>query len=164
MSAEQTLLAGIASVLTAAGAVGKVNGGPRVFLAKLGWDLPQGVSDIGLAGLDLERVGTKLTEWMTLAADPESSSEDEALALLELAGAVIDALDELRDLRLQAPQDYLDKTGIKKEFLTRLLDLYLIQSAAVASPPGFHIAVFVRLGALQRRYGGPAKVRVCLPR
>src|SRR5215813_14994123 len=143
MSAEQTLLAGVASVLTAAGSVAKVNGGPRVFLAKLGWDLPPGVSDIGMAGVGMERAGTKLTAWMTLAADPEASTEDEALALLDLAGAVLDVLDDLRDIHLQAPQDYLNRTGIKKEFLTRLLDLYLIQSVAVASPQVFDIAMLL---------------------
>ena len=71
MSAEHTLLAGIASVLTAAGSIAKVTGGPRLLLAKLGWDLPPGVDDIGLAGLNMERVGTRLTAWATLEADPE---------------------------------------------------------------------------------------------
>ena len=39
MSAEQTLLAGIGSALTIAGSITKAVNGPRVFLAKLGWDL-----------------------------------------------------------------------------------------------------------------------------
>ena len=107
MSIERTLLAGIASVLTVAGSIAKITGGPRVLLAKLGWDLPPGVDDIGLAGLDIARVGTRLTRWTTLAADPDTSTADQALALAELAEAVVEVLAELGDLRLQAPQDYL---------------------------------------------------------
>lgn len=72
MSAERTLLAGIASALTIAGSITKVVNGPRVLLAKLGWDLPAGVDDIGLAGLDMARVGTRLTEWSELAGDPDA--------------------------------------------------------------------------------------------
>ena len=57
------------------------------------------------------------------------------------------------DLRLQAPQDYLDRTQIKDEFLTRLIDLYLIQSAAVASPEVFDVAVLLGWFELQRHRG-----------
>src|SRR5690242_5521844 len=113
MSVEQTLLAGIASVLTVVGSIAKVANGPRVLLAKLGWDLPEGVDDVGLAGLDMARVGDRLTKWATLEADPEASTDDKVLALAELAEAVVEVLAELGDLRLEAPQDYLDRTGIK---------------------------------------------------
>ncbi|MCM3906013.1 MAG: hypothetical protein ND866_30380, partial [Pyrinomonadaceae bacterium] len=160
MSAERTLLAGIASALTIAGSIAKLTNGPRVLLAKLGWDLPAGVDDIGLAGLDMARVGTRLTEWSDLAGDPDASTEDQALALAQLADAVIDVIDDLRDLRLQAPQDYLDRTKIKDEFLTRLLDLYLIQSAAVASPEVFDIAVLLGWFELQRLEADPTKFQV----
>ena len=105
MSAERTLLAGIASALTIGGSIAKLTNGPRVLLAKLGWDLPPGIDDIGLAGLDMDRVGTRLTEWTNLAGDSEASTEDQAIALAELADAVIDVLSDLSDLRFQAPQD-----------------------------------------------------------
>ena len=68
MSVERTLLAGVAAVLTAAGSIAKIAGGPRVLLAKLGWDLPSSADDIGLAGLDMARVGTrqnKVSGWET---------------------------------------------------------------------------------------------------
>ena len=84
MNAGRTLLAGLAAVLTAAGSMAKIIGGPRVLLAKLGWDLPQGVDDIGLAGLDMARVGDRLATWTTLAADPETSATDRAIALADL--------------------------------------------------------------------------------
>ena len=160
MSAERTLLAGIASVLTVAGSIAKVVDGPRVLLAKLGWDLPRGVDDIGLASLDMARVGTRLTTWTTLEADPEASTDDRAVALAELAEAVVQVLADLSDLRIQAPQDYLDRTGIKDEFLTRLFDLYLIQSAAVASRAVFDVAVLLGWFELRRYDADPAKMRV----
>lgn len=160
MSAERTLLAGIAAVLTAAGTIAKLADGPRVLLAKLGWDLPAGVDDIGLAGLDMARVGDRLTAWTALEADPNASGDDRALALAELAAAVIEVLADLGDLRLQAPQDYLDRTGIKHEFLTRLFDLYLIQAAAVASRPAFDIAVLLGWFELQRHAADPAIFQV----
>ncbi len=160
MSAERTLLAGIASALTIAGSITKVVNGPRVLLAKFGWDLPPGIDDIGLAGLDMERVGTLLTEWSTLAGDPDASTEDQAVALAELADAVIELLADLGDLRLQAPQDYLDRSNIKDEFLTRLLDFYLIQSTAVASPAVFDVAVLLGWFELQRHEADPARFQV----
>ena len=160
MSVERTLLAGIASVLTAAGSIAKLTGGPRLFLAKLGWDLPPGVDDIGLAGLDMARVGDRLTAWTTLEANPEASTEDKTLALADLAEAVVDVLADLGDLRLHAPQDYLDRSGIKDEFLTRLFDLYLIQAAAVASRPVFDVAVLLGWFELQRRDADPATFQV----
>ena len=160
MSAEKTLLAGIGSALTIAGSITKATNGPRVLLAKLGWDLPPGVDDIGLAALDLARVGTHLTEWSDLASNPEAATEDQEIALAQLADAVIDVIDELSDLRLEAPQEYLDRTRIKDEFLTRLLDFYLIQSTAIASPPVFDIAVLLGWFELQRLDADPTKFQV----
>jgi hypothetical protein len=160
LSVEQKLLAGIASALTAAGSAAKITGGSRYLLAKLGWDLPPGVEDIGLAALDVERVGTNLTKWITVSGDPQVSDTDQALALAELAGAVIDVLVDLRNLHLQAPQDYLDKTKIKDEFLTRLFDLYLIQSSAIASHEVFDIAILLGWFELKRFEADPAKFQV----
>ena len=160
MNAEHELLAGIASVLTAAGTIAKVNGGPRFLLAKLGWDLPPGVADIGLAGLDMDRVGVKLTKWIELTENPDSSTDDQALALAEVAGAAIDVLLHLRNVQLQAPQDYLEKTGIEDEFLTRIFDLYLIQSTATASRQFFDIASLLGWFELKRFEADPAKFQV----
>ena len=69
-------------------------------------------------------------------------------------------LADLGDLRLQAPQDYLDRTGIKDDFLTRLFDLYLIQAAAVASRPVFDVAVLLGWFELQRHEADPATFQV----
>ena len=160
MSAERTLLAGIAAALTAAGSIAKLENGPRLLLAKLGWDLPPGVNDIGLAGLNMDRVGTRLTTWASLAADAEASTSDQAVALADLADAVIKTLVDLRDLRIQAPQDYLNRTRIKDEFLTRLFDLYLIQIATVGSPAVFDVASLLGWFELRALDADPTKFQV----
>jgi len=160
MSVERTLLAGVATVLSAAGSVGKVPDGPRTLLRSLGWDLPPGVDDIGLAALDLGDVGQRLTAWTELSADPEADEGDEAAALAELALSVGRAIVDLSEVELSAPQDYLDKTGIVDEFLPRLLELYLLQSAAVASRPAFDIAVLLGLFELRREPADPSRFQV----
>ncbi len=160
MSVERTLLAGVGSALTVAGSIAQLSGGPRRLLASLGWDLPPAAEDIGLAALDLGQVGARLTAWTALAADPSSSGDDEALALLELGDAVAGALGDLGDLELDAPQAYLDRTNIQDEFLTRLLDLYLIQSCAVASRPTFDLALLLGWFELAPHEADPQRFQV----
>jgi len=161
VSAERALLAGVATALSAAGKLAQLREGPRTLLAALGWDLPPGVDDIGLASLSIGRVGERLAAWNELASDPTTSSdEDVAVALAELAVAVGDALLDLSRVRLEAPQDYLDRTGIVDDFLRRLLDLYLVQAAAVASRPIFDVAALLGLVELRREPADPARFQV----
>ena len=143
MSVERTLLTGVAGALTLLGSLARAANGPRTVLESLGWALPAGADDIGLAALELGDVGRRLTAWSALATNPAASRDDEALALLELGDAVVALLGDLDDISFDAPQDYLDRSGIKDEFLTRLLDLYLIQSSAVASRPTFDLALLL---------------------
>lgn len=160
MSAEKTLLAGIASALTLAGSITKATNGPRLLLAKLGWDLPPGADDIGLAALDMERVGTHLTQWSELTSNPDVPTEDQVNTLAQLADAVLDVLGELKDINIQAPQEYLDRAQIKKEFLTRLMDLYLIQSVAISAPELFDVASLLGWFEVKRLGADPAKFQV----
>ncbi|HEU5102576.1 MAG TPA: DUF6603 domain-containing protein, partial [Roseiflexaceae bacterium] len=74
--------------------------------------------------------------------------------------AVVEALAELSDVRLQAPQDYLDRTRIKDELLARLFDLYLIQAAAVAARPVFDAALLLGWFELRRHEADPATFQV----
>ncbi len=160
MSVERTLLTGVGGALTMLGTLARAAGGPRTVLESLGWGLPPDADDIGLAALELGEVGERLTVWSALAADPAASGDDEALALLELGDAVVAVLGDLDDLRLDAPQNYLDRTHIKDEFLTRLLDLYLIQSAAVASPPTFELALLLGWFELAPHEADPQRFQV----
>jgi hypothetical protein len=160
VSVERRLLAGVGSVLTAVGSVAALPDGPRLLLRSLGWDLPPGVDDIGLAALDVGAVGQRLTAWTELAADPEADEGQEALALAELALAVGRAIVDLSAVELAAPQDYLDRTGIVDDFLPRLLDLSLVQAAGVASRPAFDVAVLLGLVELRREPADPARFQV----
>jgi hypothetical protein len=160
VNVERTLLTGVATVLTAVGTVVKVPDGPRTLLRSLGWDLPPGVDDIGLAALDLGDVGRRISAWTELATDPEADEGDEAAALAELALSVGHAIVDLSEVELTAPQDYLDRTGIVDEFLPRLLELHLLQSAALASRPAFDIAVLLGLFELRREPADPARFQV----
>jgi len=160
VSVEHTLLAGVGTVLAAAGSVGRVPGGPRLLLRSLGWDLPAGVEDIGLAALDIGDVGERLTAWTELTSDPEADEGDEAAALAELAISVGHAIVSLSEVELVAPQDYLDRTHIVDEFLPRLLELYLVQSAAVASRAAFDVAVLLGLMELRPEPADPSIFQV----
>ena len=64
------------------------------------------------------------------------------------------------NVHLQAPQDYLEKTGIEDEFLTRIFDLYLIQSTATASRQFFDIASLLGWFELKRFKADPTKFQV----
>ena len=67
---------------------------------------------------------------------------------------------DLSEVELTAPQDYLDRTGIVDDFLPRLVELYLLQSAAVASRPAFDIAVLLGLFELRREPADPSRFQV----
>lgn len=160
MSVERTLLAGVAVALTAVGSIGSLPDGPRRLLASLGWDLPPGVDDIGLAGLSLGTVGERLTAAVEVAGDPAADEAAEAAALAELAVTTGEALLALSQVELTAPQDYLDATGIVDDFLPRMIDLYVIQSTAVASRPVLDLAVLLGLVELRREPADPARFQV----
>jgi hypothetical protein len=160
VSVERTVLAGVAVALTAVGSIGSLPDGPRRLLASLGWDLPPGVDDIGLAGLSLGTVGERLTAAVEVADDPAADEAAEAEALAQLALATGEALLALSQVELTAPQDYLDATGIVDDFLPRLVDLYVIQSAAGAARPVFDLAVLLGLVELRREPADPARFQV----
>jgi hypothetical protein len=160
VSVERTLLAGVAIPLTAVGTISSLADGPRKLLGVLGWSLPPGVDDIGLAGLSIGAVGDRLTAWVELTSDPEADEGATAATLAELAIAVGEVVVDLSRVELSAPQDYLDRTGIVDEFLPRLLDLYLLQSLAVAARPVFDVAALLGLVELRREPADPARFQV----
>jgi hypothetical protein len=160
MSVERSLIAALGFVLTTVGSAASLPNGPRTLLASLGWDLPAGVDDIGLAALELGEVGQQFIAWGQLAGDTNTSAEDEAAALAQMAETITSAVLALEHVHLAAPQDYLDRTGIVDGFLTRLSDLYLIQAAALASRPAFDIAVLLGLFELRQEPADPAHFQV----
>ena len=119
------------------------DGGPRTFVNSLGWELPPGVDDLGLAALDLTAVVTKfdaLDEAVTTDADELTV----AAKFADLLDEVIRTVQAVRSAvgGFQATGDYLDKTRIKSEFLPRLNGLMVSSRLSATSPATFFILQF----------------------
>src|SRR6185295_2891336 len=104
--------------LSAIGSVGKSVKAARQMLALLGWDLPPGATEIGLAGLDVALVASRLDDLSTLRSQPDVSDADLAIAIAGVVDAVVRSVDDIHALvdSFQATPDYLTKTRIKEEF------------------------------------------------
>lgn len=128
----------VAQLLKVVGAVTSADGGPRTLLATLGWDLPPGVADIGLAQLDVTRV-VQSVERLQEAMSGEASEAVLAERFAELLVELDKALTHLRAVvdGLSATGDYLDRTRIKSELVPRLADLLATSRLASASPVAF---------------------------
>jgi hypothetical protein len=102
------------------------------FLATLGWDLPPGVSDIGLAGTDLTAL---MNAALTLARSTDAEWAEPTLIagrvanvvlkLGQVTHAVTSVMDGLGSLA-GLPADYLAKTQLDTELLPRLLDFLIV--------------------------------------
>jgi hypothetical protein len=112
---------------------------PRQLLGLLGWDTPPGVSDIGLAAVDLSGLHDKV-DALTKARG-SGTTEEIAAAYANLAIGVADALDQLRRVAagFSATPDYLARTHIADEFFRRLLDFIVIQAIARFAPAVFAV-------------------------
>ncbi|MFZ1925406.1 MAG: DUF6603 domain-containing protein [Solirubrobacteraceae bacterium] len=108
--------------------------GPRALLAALGWDLPPGVADIGLAAIDLADLVSAVEELegqirigtTGLELDAHYAQVGIELAkLLQGIDAVINGFN--------AAPDYLSKTDILAQFLTRLLDYAVVEAIDTGS-------------------------------
>ena len=101
--------------------------GPRSLLRSLGWDLPPGVDDIGLAAVDLSALAEKLDE---LEEELDAGTTGVALDA-KFAEVVLEVGSALTHLRaavagISAAGDYVDKTQIKSELLPRLSSLLIV--------------------------------------
>jgi hypothetical protein len=141
-AAEQ--LARAASLLE--GVSGNVQGAAH-WLALLGWDLPPGVADIGLARIDVSDVVTRLEELTALRGDESASELEVAAAVGEVVVALGTALDQVAALAegFEATPDYLAATGIVDEFFPRLADLLVIQLVGAAAAPAVPIGILLGL-------------------
>src|SRR4029079_12843020 len=119
----------IGDVLSKLDALVKLTDGTSAFVNALGWGLPPGVDDIGLAALDLSDLLQKLK---AVANSSSEEQKDEILMARRVAelglaiGTTADHITELAD-SLSALfggfGDYLDRTNIHKELPRRMLDL-----------------------------------------
>jgi hypothetical protein len=111
----------------------------------LGWELPPGVEDIGLASLDL---GDFLEKLNAVIGAPDEEWENElamlgriadlTLAVNELVQTVLTLADEL-PVKLASFGDYVDRTQIHKELPKRLVDFLLSNYMANRSPLAFAV-------------------------
>ncbi|MCW5781606.1 MAG: hypothetical protein KIT71_19180 [Nitrospira sp.] len=112
----------------------------RAFLKLLGWDLPPGLDDIGLAALNLSDFLTKLDA--VLGASDTEWNDDLAMAgrIADLALAIEALTQQIHQLaqtlpaRLASFGDYVERTQIHKELPRRLFDFLAANFLAQASP------------------------------
>src|SRR5688500_1220273 len=124
----QSAAAGIGQVLSFLADIRDDLSEVRALVNLLGWELPPGVEDIGLATLDLDDFLGKL-DAVIGASDAEWEDElamagrivDLTLAVAALAQAIRALADEL-PAKLASFGDYVDRTQIHKELPRRLFD------------------------------------------
>src|ERR1043166_1208974 len=101
----------------------------KAYINFLGWELPPGADDIGLAGLDFTALLEKLE---VVAQSSDAEWEDELViapriaALAVAAGDFAEAIQKLADslpAKLSQHGDYVARTNIHKELPRRSLDL-----------------------------------------
>lgn len=127
-----TLTTALGRVVESLGTLAQVGSSAKGLVNALGWALPPGVDDIGLAALDLTGFLEKLR---AVTEATQSEREDELLMarrITELGvatAAMVEAIDELADslpVVLGGFGDYIDRTQIHEQLPRRLLDLLLI--------------------------------------
>ena len=118
----------------------------KAYINFLGWELPPGLDDIGLAGLDFAAFLEKLR---IVTESSETEWEDEILMaprIAELAIAASKLVQAIRQLaetlptQLSAHGDYVARTNIHKELPRRMFDLLIAGYMADRSPLIFAVA------------------------
>lgn len=126
-------------------------GEAKALINLMGWELPPGVEDIGLATIDLGDFLQKL-DAVIGASDEEWEDEiavlgriaDLTLAINSLAQTIRTLADEL-PTKLASFGDYIDRTQIHKELPRRLFDFLLINYLAQKTPLGFAILHLINI-------------------
>ncbi len=123
--------------------------GPATLLANLGWQMPPGGADIGLAALDLGALVDAIealngsisagTGGVTLAGD--------YAALLEEVVKIFGEIDGIAG-GFAVAGDYLAKTDIQNQFVPRLLDYVVVQALSDGSLMAISFLMFT--GILER--------------
>ena len=102
--------------------------GPKNLLGEMGWDLPSGVNDIGLHSLDFSDLLEKLA-----ALDASIAAGESGVQLsgnyVALFSSLTTTLKNLVGIvgGFSAPGDYLSKSDIPNQFLTRLFDFMFVE-------------------------------------
>jgi hypothetical protein len=120
-------------------------GEAKALINLMGWELPPGVEDVGLATIDLGDFLEKL-DAVVGASDEEWEDEiavigrvaDLAVAINALVQTIRALADEL-PIKLASFGDYVDRTQIHKQLPRRLFDFLLINYLAQKTPLGFAV-------------------------
>ncbi len=118
--------------------------GPGDLLALLGWTLPPGVDDVGLAALDLGDLVSAIESLdvaITAGTTGLELDADYAQVALEVAH-FIEGIDAVVS-GFSALGDYLTKTDIVNQFAIRLLDFVVIEALKVTSSLPITVTTFV---------------------
>ena len=162
----QTATAGIGQVLANLSAIQDDVSEARALVNLMGWELPPGVEDIGLASLDLQDFLKKF-DAVIGASDEEWNDELAMLGrIAELAPAVGTLAQQIRTLARELPVklasfgDYVDRTNIHKELPKRLFDFLLANYIAQKSPLGFAILHLINVIDYPHFEADPAKFQI----
>ncbi|MFL5740212.1 MAG: DUF6603 domain-containing protein [Flavisolibacter sp.] len=111
----------------------------KALVNSLGWQLPPGINDLGLAALDIVELREKLEKVINISVQAQNDYTEIAGRVGELLSAVAKTvlsletiIKSLQQLNLTA---YLDTTKILSDFVPRLLDLLMICYLADKVPP-----------------------------
>jgi hypothetical protein len=134
-------------------------GGAARLLGALGFDLPPGMTDIGLGAIDFSAV----VDGLGALTDARVSGTSVQIggAYAGLAVAMPELVDRLRTVAggFAAPADYLARTGIVAEFFPRLTELVVIRTVASIVPTGLAIGTLTGVFVLQPVEPDPAAFR-----
>jgi hypothetical protein len=122
--------------------------GPAELLALLGWDLPPGAADVGLAALDFTALVSaveNLDAAISIGTSGLELDADYAHVGVELV-TFINGIDAVVT-GFSAAGDYLTKTDIVNQFAVRLLDLIVIRS--VQTTTSLPLALLMFLGVVE---------------
>jgi hypothetical protein len=148
-----------------ASSLGRVSGDVRIakqLLALLGWDLPPGVKDIGLAQLDFTTVAARLDDLITVRSREDASDLELAAAFGEVVGALAETFAHIEDIArlLQASPEYLAATDIVDQFFPRLADVLVIEAIRSAIPEAVPLGTLLGLFEFPQMPADPAIFQV----
>lgn len=141
----QSATAGIGRLLSYLDAIRGDLDEARALLKLMGWDLPPGLDDIGLATID---IGDFLTKLDAVIGASDAEWEDELAMLGRIADLTlaieslvtqIHRLAQTLPTKLSSFGDYVDRTQIHKELPRRLFDFLVANYLAQASPLSYAI-------------------------
>jgi hypothetical protein len=144
--------------LEAVAATVSEDGGQRLVVRSLGWELPPAVEDIGLSVLDVSGLVEKI-DALELALAGGASDTELDVRFAEVLVELQTALEHLRAVGavLSAPGDFVATTGIADELLPRLTNLLATSSLASASPFALLVLQLCGVVTLEQRQADPAR-------